>query len=68
MKIIRFEFSVVEDQDPRFDQSVPVNEGEDEMLKRAIAMSLEQSRVIVEEEDSEEEMLTRVLALSMVDK
>ena len=40
------------------------------MLRRAIAMSLEeQSRVIVEEEEeSEEEMLARVLAFSMVEK
>ena len=47
----------------------PVDADEDEMLRRAIAMSLEeQSRVIVEEEESEEEMLARVLALSMVEK
>ena len=46
-----------------------MNEGEDELVKRVIAMSLEeQSRVIDEEEESEEEMLARVLALSMVDK
>ena len=47
-----------------------MNEDEDEMLRRANAMSLEeQSRVIVEEkEESEEEMLARVLAVSMVDK
>ena len=44
----------------------PGNEEEDEMLQRAIAMSLEEhSR---EEEESEEEMLARVLALSMVEK
>ena len=44
-----------------------MNEGEeDEMLKKAIAMSLEeQSRVSVKEE--EEEMLARGLALSMVE-
>ena len=44
----------------------PVNEDEDEMMKRAITMSLaleEQSEI--EEED---EMLARVLALSMVEK
>ena len=44
----------------------PVNDDEDEMLMRAIAMSLaleEQSGI--EEED---EMLARVLALSMVEK
>ena len=44
----------------------PVNEDEDEMMKRAIAMSLaleEQSGI--EEED---EMLAGVLALSMVEK
>ena len=47
-----------------------MNEDEDEMLRRANAMSLEeQKRVIVkEEEESEEEMLARVLAFSMVDK
>ena len=40
------------------------------MLKRALAMSLEeQSRVEEEEEEeSEEEMLARVLALSLVEK
>ena len=44
----------------------PVNEDEDEMLKRAIAMSLaleEQSGI-----KEEEEMLARVMALSMVEK
>ena len=58
------EFSDVREQE----QDLPAQvEDEDEMLRRAIAMSLEeQSRV--EEEESEEEMLARVLALSMVDK
>ena len=46
-----------------------MNEDEDEMLRRAIAMSLEeQSMVIDVEEESEEEMLARVLALSLVYK
>ena len=46
-----------------------MNEDEDEMLRRAIAMSLEeQSRVEEEDEKSEEEMLARVLAFSMVKK
>ena len=45
-----------------------MNEGEEgEMLKKDIAMSLEeQSRASVKEGE-EEEMLTRVLALSMVE-
>ena len=44
----------------------PVNDDEDEMLMRAIAMSLE-----LEEQsgiEEEEEMLARVLTLSMVEK
>ena len=45
-----------------------MNEGEDEALKRAIAMSLEEKSRVVEEEESEEELLARVLALSMVEK
>ena len=39
------------------------------MLKRAIAMSLEEhSREEVEEEESEEEMLARALALSLMEE
>ena len=44
------------------------NEEEDEMLKKAIAMSLEEHPRAEKEEESEEEMLARVLAVSMVDK
>ena len=46
---------------------MPAAADEGEMLRRAIAMSLEeQSRV--EEEESEEEVLARVLAMSFIDK
>ena len=45
-----------------------VDEDEDEMLKRPIAMSLEEQSMVEEDEESEEEMLARVLAFSMVDK
>ena len=46
----------------------PVDEDEDGMLKRAIAMSLEEQPRVLEEEESEEEMLARVLALSTQEK
>ena len=46
----------------------PVDEDEDGMLKRAIAMSLEEQPRVLEEEEMEEEMLARVLALSTQEK
>ena len=42
-----------------------VNENEDEMLARAIAMSLEEQPRFQEEEESEEEMLARAIAMSL---
>ena len=42
-----------------------VNEIEDEMLARAIAMSLEEQPRFQEEEESEEEMLARAIAMSL---
>ena len=45
------------------------DEDEDEMLKRAIAMSLEEhSREDEEEAEDEEEMLARALALSLMEE
>ena len=43
----------------------PVVEDENEMLARAIAMSLEEHPRVEEEEESEEEMLARAFALSL---
>ena len=45
-----------------------VNGDEDEMVKRAIALSMEEQSRVLEEEESEEEMLARVLALSTQEK
>ena len=45
-----------------------MNEGEDEALKRAIAISLEEQSRVVEEEESEQETLARAMALSVVEK
>ena len=46
----------------------PVNEGEEgEMLKKDIAMSLEEQLRVSVKGEEEEEILTRVLALSMVE-
>ena len=67
-KAFTCKFSDVRDQEAHFDLPAPVNEDEDEMVKRAIAMSLEEQSRVVEEEEGEEEMLARVLALSMEDK
>ena len=44
-----------------------MNEGADEMVKRAIAVSLEEQSRVVEEEESEEEVLARALTLSIVE-
>ena len=43
-------FLDVRDQDPNFDTPAPVNEDEDEILKRAIAMSLEEHSRVEQEE------------------
>ena len=50
------------DQEARFD--LPATADEDEMLRRAIAMSLEEQSRVAEEE----EVLARVLAMSLIDK
>ena len=47
------------------DMPVIGNEEEDEMLKKAIAMSLEEHPRAEKEEESEEEMLARALALGL---
>ena len=68
MKNITCKFSDVGDQEPRFDMPAPVNEGEEgEMLKKDIAMSLEEQLRVSVKGEEEEEILTRVLALSMVE-
>ena len=48
----------------------PMDEDEDEMLRKAIDMSLEEDppRVKEEDEESKEEMLAKALALSLVEK
>ena len=50
LKTFTFEFSKSKDQKLSFDMSGLVNEDEDEMLKRAIAISLDEQSAVVEEE------------------
>ena len=61
----------ISDQQPghiqHIDIPAPGNEDEDEMLRRAIAMSLEEQSREEEENESEEELLARALALSLVE-
>ena len=62
---LNFQFSDARDHGQHNDVASSLNEDEDEMLARAIAMSLEEQPRFQEEEESEEEMLAR--ALSMVE-
>ena len=45
--------------------SSAMDEDEDEMLKRAIAMSLQEDPPTIKVEDSEEEMLAKAIAMSL---
>ena len=45
--------------------SSAMDEDEDEMLKRAIAMSLQEDPPTIKVEDSEEEMLAKAMAMSL---
>ena len=44
---------------------VAVDEDDDEMLKRAIAMSLQEVTPTIKVQDSEEEMLAKAMAMSL---
>ena len=56
--------SLQQEEGPR----VAEDDGEEETLAKAMAMSMQDQSRIKEEEESEEDMLTRVLALSLVEK
>ena len=58
-------------QGSRADGEEEIKESNDEMMNKALALSLslqEQSRREEEEEEEEEEILAKTLALSMVEK
>ena len=65
LEAFAFESSDVRGQEPGCNMPAVVVEDENEILGRAIAMSLEEHPRVEKEEESEEEMLARAFALSL---